>query len=329
MSWLQPNSSATPLAIEPIERATSIVLVSHVQPDGDALGSLFGMYHALHGLGKKVRIIMPAPIPPVFTFLSPDTVATTDQFPSDDSIDLCVVLDVGDSSRTGYPTEIKRLGKARKLMLVDHHPKGDLCKLEPYMLHRTTASSTAELCYELINRLGIKITPSVATPLLLGLYTDTGAFQYTNTTTDVLGIASELMKRGARLRSIVDNLNLNKSLASLRLLGLALTRLTIHNAPVPFAVSTLTHDDLLKEQATLEETHGIIGELNTLPTAEFTLFLRETDKGLIQGSLRSEPGSRLEIGSLAKILGGGGHARAAGFQVTGTLIEIDGHWQIV
>lgn len=304
-----------------------ITVISHVHPDGDAVGSLLGLQLGLEQLGKNVHPVLHDPVPQVFSFLPKALQPITGTFPNDPG--LVIVVDLNDVVRTGFLPEVQRLAKEQKVITIDHHPKGDLSRLSVASIHNEHASSTAEIVYALLVELEVKITSPIATALLTGIYTDTGGFQYPNTTTRTLEIAAELMRRGARLGSIARNISHTKSVAGLKLLGLALERLRLtHDGTC--AVSVLTYEDITSCNALPEDVSGIIGEINVLPTVRCSMLLTEIEPGAIRGTLRTGEGYKIKVNHLAKLLGGGGHPRAAGFLLPGKIVIDEAHhtWTI-
>jgi phosphoesterase RecJ-like protein len=310
-----------------IEAAERIALVSHVRPDGDAAGSLYGLHHALKSLNKRVISVLQDGVPVAFQFLKGLNPPVQNTLPED--CDLCIVLDCSDSGRTGFPSSIDAYAKRGQLAVIDHHPAGNLLKLTDFSLYDQTASSASELVYRLIMQLGVKLDSSIATPLLTGIYTDTGGFQYSNTVPRTLEVAGELMKRGARLQHIIRNLTRNRSLPSLRLLGIALERLSLVQGTRPYAMSVLTLDDFVTEQASTEDIQGIANNLNSLSDTDFVFLVYESEPGIVRGTMRTAEGCRYDVRPLAQLLGGGGHPKASGFQMPGQIVSTSGGWQIV
>lgn len=310
-----------------IKQHQRFCLVSHVFPDGDAVGSLVALQLGLLQLSPEVTAVLSHPVPQVFEFLVSKEHPVVTRLPSPDDQALCIALDLNESLRTGQPETIKAYAKEARLGLIDHHLRGEMLKLATASLHRTTASSTAELVYELLIALDLKITPAIATALLTGIYTDTGAFRYSNTGEKSLEISAELMKRGANLQNIVQHLTQDKSVAALKLLGLALKRSTLTENGLG-AVAVLSQEDLLECQAKPEDISGIVGELKELPGISYTLLLSEIEPGILRGSLRSSESRNVLVSRLAKLLGGGGHPRAAGFTFPGKLVRTGTGWQV-
>lgn len=307
-----------------LRKAESIFLVSHLNPDGDAAASVLALKAGLEQLGKRAEGCLKDGMPSAFAFLleKGEGLATE---PPETPPDLCVILDASDSQRTGYPDWIRQMAKEGRLAYVDHHTQGDLAALAQAELRDPKASSTAELVFHLLLELGVRLTPGIATRLLTGIYTDTGGFMFPNTTPACMDAAAELLRRGGKLQLIVQKLELSKSLAELRLLGLALERAgkRRHSA---FLVSLLTAEDFAHGTA---DNQGIVGQLNSMDETRATLLLSEEEEGQVRGSLRVPASSKLQVHRLARILGGGGHARAAGFTVPGHIRKEGERWRIV
>lgn len=311
-----------------IRQAERIVLISHIRPDGDAMGSLVGLGLGLEQMGKEVTLVLTDGVPPTFRFLKGASTVQSN-FPDPTQVDLVIFLDANEVSRSGAEKELKLLAAQKKMACIDHHPKGDADRLSQSILHDETVSSTSELLYSLMIELGIRITPEIATALLTGIFTDTGGFQHPNSSSQTLDLAADLMRRGGRLHRIAQHISQSKSLANLRLLGIALKRLRLtHNNQVAYSV--ITHQDLKMVGASPEDLNGFISRLNVLPEIRICLLLLEIQPGIITGELRTGNSFSTNVRSLARILGGGGHPRAAGFSIPGKpRVDQAGNWQIL
>lgn len=307
-----------------LKQSQQIGLVSHILPDGDAIGSLCALKDALQSMGKEVYIFQKEQPAEIFNFLKPSA-ETSEDIPK--NLDLIIALDIGDTIRTGFANTIKWYAENNRLALIDHHPKAELYRLAYAKLHDNQASSCTELIFQVITQLGVKITPNIATAILTGLYTDTGGFQHTNTSANAFELASKLLSLGAKLQIISETFTHNKSVSSLKILGLALERLhLVQNKQI--AVSVITNQDLIDLNASEEDRYGIINQLTSLNGIRASLLLLEHEKGMIRGSLRGEISNSLKVSLLAKLLGGGGHDKAAGFSMKGELYHDDKGWQI-
>lgn len=300
--------------------------MGHVEPDGDAVGAMAAFAEYLRSNNKTVRIVCRNNPPVIFDFLG----IGDDLRPSwpEDDFDVIVLLDNGDFRRTGFIDEIKQAQRAKKKVInIDHHPKNDIWKIANVNYADPEASSTCEVIFQILQSLEQDISPTMATSLLTGVYYDTGGFRHQNTSKRVFEISAELMRAGARLKKITDCINNSKSPSVFRIWGIALNRLRI-SKKYGLSISVLTLDDLHKTGATEEDVAGLVNLLNSAPESRATLLLYETKDAKIKGSLRTEYDD-IDLSALARLLGGGGHKKAAGFTIEGK-IEIDGNdWKII
>lgn len=298
--------------IKEITKAKNILLLTHENPDGDALGSSLALQLSLKKINKKIKSCCFSPVPEIFSFL-PESDTFGNNFLLGD-YDLVIILDCGDSRRTGFCDRIKEFAQYKnKIINIDHHPKNDLHKIAAINIVDYSASSTSEIVYDIIKKLNIKIDKDIALCLLCGLYTDTGSFKHSNTTPKTLLIASMLLRYGARLKKITNNIINNHSISSLKLWGIALSRLTI-NKKYKIAASIITQEDIKLCNATQEDVSGIVNMINTVPDAEIALFMYQIDKNTIKASLRTES-KNINLTKIANVFGGGGLKKASGFKI--------------
>ncbi len=300
------------------------VLVCHIDPDGDAIGSMMALAEILESQGKKVTRICKDPVPVFFNFLAgADLIKNV--WKAD--FDAIILLDNGDFRRTGFQSEILAAkNKQIPIINIDHHPKNDLWRIAKINCVDDSASSTCEILAEILTGLGYEINNSIATSLLTGIFYDTGGFQHANTTPKVLEITSELLKKGAKLKIISQKLVSARSMALFKLWGIALSRLTV-SQKYGISYSILTQKDLEKTNATEEEIFGLVNLLNTNADSKAALLLYEAENGKIKGSLRTE-NDAINLTRLAEFLGGGGHKKAAGFTVGGRIKISGDKWTI-
>lgn len=304
--------------IKEINYSSNILLLTHENPDGDALGSSLAMQLALKKIGKKVNSYCTSNIPSIFTFL-PEINSFGKKFLLGD-YDLIVILDCGDSKRTGFCDRLKEFSQYKKKIInIDHHPKNDLHRIAKINIVDYNASSASEIVYDIIKKLKIKIDKDIALCLLCGLYTDTGSFKHSNTTPKTFQIASELLRCGARFKKITKNIINNHSLSSLKLWGIALSRLKI-NQKYKIASSIITKNDIRNCNAKEEDVSGIVNMINTIPDTNIALFIYELDNFTIKASLRTEA-KNINLTKIANIFGGGGLKKASGFKLKGKIIE--------
>jgi phosphoesterase RecJ-like protein len=309
-----------------LEEKESFLLVCHVEPDGDAVGSMLGLAEALKGQEKEVLSVCKDKMPPIFEYLK-GTTDIQDKI-GEKGFQAVILLDNGDFKRTGLVDEIKEAQRnGIPVLNIDHHPKNDLWKYADINYANAESSSTSELVYKILVGLDYDITPMIATCLLTGIFYDTGGFKHPNTSEAVLSIAADLLRRGARLRKISDNIANSKTMPVFKLWGIALSRLKIHPT-LGISVSVLSQKDLIDCSATEDDVSGLVNLLSSAPESKAALLLYETKDAKIKGSLRTER-DNIDLAKLAQLLGGGGHKKASGFTIPGKLKIDDGHWEII
>ena len=302
-----------------------ILLIVHENPDGDTLASASAIYQVLKSLGKDPAIACKDPVPKPFLFLPEMDKIKNDLLFGD--YEVIVVIDCGDLRRTGFDRRLKEFVSNKKILInIDHHPKNDLHKIANLNFVDSGASSTAEIIWNLIEKMGIEVDKNIATALLTGLYTDTGGFKHSNTSPKTLKIAAELMRHGARIKLITENVSLNKTVPTMKLWGVVLNRLTRHQ-DFKIVSSVLTRKDLLDCGATDDDIAGAVNLMNTIPDSTAAILFYETGEGSIRASLRTED-DRIDVAHLAAVFGGGGHKKASGFTVEGKIYISDHHWKI-
>jgi phosphoesterase RecJ-like protein len=295
-------------AVAAIQSARSVVLACHINPDGDALGSLLGLGLALEALGKDVVMLSADAVPETLVFLpgSEKIVSTTERR----DFDLAIGLDSGDLLRTGASAAV--LESAPVLMDIDHHVTagrfGDIQLLD------STASATAELVFDLVNALGVGITAEIAECLHCGVLTDTGGFRFTNVTPRTMLIGAALVEAGAVPDRIFENVYERRNYSSQKLLGRALENMCrSDDGRVVWTV--VTQADFREFNGQDRDTEGIVGSLRVVDTALVAIVLRERESGKLRVSLRSRAG--VDVSAVAARFGGGGHRLAAGCSLDG------------
>jgi len=281
--------------------SSRVLLTTHVNPDGDAVGSTIALAHALRDRGTTVDVVLADP-PPVYCKFLPGVEWITPCIPSMPP-DLAIVCDAAGIDRIGPVDHAVKV--ARQTIEIDHHgvarPFGDVRVVDD------NCAATAELVYYLLTALKAPITPAIASSLMMGLVTDTGSFRFTNTNTRAFRLAATLMEAGADLSRIMDQVYDQKTVSSLRLLERAISHLRIANS---FASATLSRHDFQQTGATQGEAEGVIGHLRSLKGVQVAAVLRETGPAEARVSLRGRPG--YNVAEIAALMGGGGHAAAAG-----------------
>ena len=296
-------------AIEMIEGASSVGISCHVAPDGDAIGSLLALALALDSKGIRVTPTWdgdPVALPTTYDFL-PGTellVQTNDFRPPD----VAVAVDCATAERLGRLQD--RMKKAKVLINIDHHISNT--KFGAINVIDATASSSAELILQLISKMGAEITPAIATNLYVGLVTDTGSFAYASVTPKTHAAAGFLIQRGVDVADVSQRLFESYRFTYLKLLGRVLDRATLEKDPT-FVLSYLNKADRAEIGVSMDDTDDVIDTLRAVRDVDVTVLMKERDDGKWKGSFRSKGAT--DVGSIAKQLGGGGHALAAGFEL--------------
>jgi phosphoesterase RecJ-like protein len=309
MSKLKTDPQVWSAAEGYLRRAQRILAITHVSPDGDALGGLIGFTHAMRGLGKQVTPACQDSPHPRFSYLS----GVFDmQQAGEGEYDLIVSLDASDLQRLGN-VFVPAVHAHVPMLVFDHHITntyfGVVNVVEPGV------SSTAEVVLMLLKRMDIAITPEIANALLTGIITDTLAFRTSNTTPDTLASAMELMRCGGNLQEVTRQALVLRSFESIRLLGAGISTAKI-DGRIAYAAVTRK----LRKELGVKEDRGDAGLVGTLITAgdvDVAAVFVELISGDIDISFRAQPG--FDVSQVALELGGGGHPAAAGCTLPGPM----------
>jgi phosphoesterase RecJ-like protein len=296
--------------VEALRRHERFLVTTHENPDGDALGSLLAMKLALAQLGKDVVMYLAdgASLPNEYRFMELDELQRL--LPSDAAERVLVAVDCANESRLGPDPEI--LMSAHTVIDVDHHH--DNTRFGDVNLVVADASSTGEVLRDVFADLGVELTPEIAEALYIALVTDTGRFQYANTTPKALRLAAELVEAGADVHRIFQGVYESVQFAKLKLLARALERAKIYEGG-RVVVSFLKRTDFTEVGAAEPYSEGIIDYLRAVEGAEMAVLIREpprVDGPTHRVSLRSSV-DELDVSPIARLFGGGGHRQAAGF----------------
>jgi len=295
------------------------LVVTHENPDGDALGSLVATTVALRQLGKDVEMFLSgsSAIPQEYSFMQLDGVLR--ELPADVAERVLVAVDCAKADRIGPdPAPVEQT----KLVIdIDHHH--DNTRFGAVNLIVSDASSTGEVLRDVFAELGVKITPEIAEPLYIALVTDTGRFQYANTTPKSLRLAAELVEAGADVHAVFQQVYESVEFAKLKLLARALDRARVLEGG-RIVVSHLLRTDFADVGAVEPYSEGIIDYLRAVEGAELAVLIREPprdDGPLRRISLRASV-DELDVSAIARLFGGGGHRQAAGFSSEKSIDEI-------
>jgi phosphoesterase RecJ-like protein len=286
------------------------LVVSHENPDGDSLGSLLATALALRQLGKDAVMYLSGdtPLPREYAFMPLDDV--TRQVPDDVADRVLVAVDCAKADRIGPDPGL--LMDTKLKVDIDHHH--DNSRFGDVNLIVAEASSTGEVLRDVFRELGVEITPEIAEPLYIALVTDTGRFQYTNTTPKALRLAAELVDAGADVHAVFQQVYESVEFAKLKLLARALERAQVLEGG-RIVVSVLLRNDFSEVGAVEAYSEGIIDYLRAVEGSELAVLIREPprqDGPTRRVSLRSSV-DELDVSAIARRFGGGGHRQAAGF----------------
>ena len=317
-------TESTELLTSDIERVADAIracdrflLTTHENPDGDALGSLLATHNILEALGKDSVMFLTAkefPLPVEYRFLPPEEVFH--EPPADIADRVVIFLDCGNIDR--MPVDFLQNGE-NKVINVDHHH--DNTRFGSINLVYVEASCTAEIVYDLAGLLDVRLTPEIANALYVGVVTDTGKFMYENTDARSHRMAAGLIEAGVQVNEVYRRLYEHAPLEKLKLLARALEGITLPDDG-RLAVTYISAEDYAATGASEALTEGIIDHLRTIDGAVVAAVVRdqaESGRAARKVSMRSTDG-RVDVSAIARLHGGGGHRRAAGF---GTDLEYE------
>lgn len=289
-----------------IEESDSVVVLSHQNPDGDAFGSVLGLGLMLRGAGLNVKASWPDPVelPLKYEFLPGKELLVS---PADLRLDdLVIAVDCASAGRLGELEDA--VLEVDHIINIDHHPDNSL--FGAVNLVDATASATTEILYEEAGDLGLEMDRDIAVCLYTGLVTDTGRFQFSNTSAETFRIASELVEMGADPNRLYEEIFQGDTLSYMRLTGEMVSR-AVFEPETGLVHVFMPQEELRRFGVEMNETEDLIDSLRTLRGHRIAALFKEQDDGRIRVSLRSR--SDTDIGTVARSLGGGGHRAAAGY----------------
>ncbi|MBE5819218.1 MAG: bifunctional oligoribonuclease/PAP phosphatase NrnA [Clostridiales bacterium] len=287
--------------VEEIYSAKNIVILTHDQPDGDAIGSSLALYNGLKQKNKQVDLVIPE-YPKVFSFLpNADEIKTEGK---NETYDLAIALDCGDKSRlNGF---VKYFEDANCRISIDHH--GVNTMFADYNFVNPMAPACCQILIIVLEALGIEITKEIGTCLLTGIITDTGGFKYSGVTAETFEFAAGLMDKGVNVSSIYKKVLQTVSKPKFELMKLAMNRIEFfEDGKISFTY--ITKEDEEKANASTGDHDGIVEMGRDIEDVEVSIFLRETNEGY-KISLRSN--EYMNVADICVLFNGGGHIRAAG-----------------
>jgi phosphoesterase RecJ-like protein len=319
MSSPQTTTSDLGAVAAALREHDRFLVTTHENPDGDALGSLLATTLMLEELDKDAVMYLygDAPIPAEYEFMELERL--TRALPEDAAERVLVAVDCANEDRIGHDLDL--VGRAPLTIDIDHHH--DNTRFGNLNLIVSGASSTGEVLRDLLQQLGLELTPEIAEALYIALVTDTGRFQYANTTPKALRLAAELVDAGADVHSIFQQVYESVQFQKLKLLARALERAQVYEGG-RIVVSYLLRTDFSELGAPDPYSEGIIDYLRAVEGADMAVLIREPPR--LSGperriSLRAST-DELDVSAIARKSGGGGHRQAAGFSSEASVEEI-------
>ena len=295
--------------IEVLRQHDSFVIAGHSDPDGDSLGSSVALGLALEQLGKRVQILSADPLFAAYLRLpQSERVTVSDQAP--DGYPVAVLMECNEVGRSG----IEGL-EGRLIVNIDHHANnpgfGDVNWVDP------AAAAVGVMVYRLLRALGCELTPAIATQLYVAILTDTGSFRYSNTDADAFRVCAELVDSGVSPSAVAEAMYENVPRDKVRLMSAGLASLSVD--PDGRVASMALHHETLALSPGKPDTEGIVNQAKAIDGVSVAALFKEVEPGRFRVSLRSDGSA--DVAAIAAGFGGGGHPRAAGCLVEGSLGE--------
>ncbi|MDD3538563.1 MAG: bifunctional oligoribonuclease/PAP phosphatase NrnA [Atribacterota bacterium] len=296
----------------------NFIISSHLNLDGDALGSELALYFMLKQLKKEVRVVNRDKTPYIYEFLPGiDAIVCLDE-QQDKNFTLKIspetILVVLDSSNLERIGDISININQLDIINIDHHPSNT--NFGHYNYIDTKSSSVGEILFQLGKEMNCPITKQIAIPLYTAIVTDTGSFHYANTRAETFQVAFHLVESGANSHLITNYIYHNNDISGLKLLGKALLKMKVDKES-KISWTVVTRDMIEETFAKEEETEGIVDKILSIKEAQVSVLFREIKNGNIKVSLRSK--GEFNVDHFSRIFGGGGHPNAAGCQIEGNI----------
>jgi len=303
---------------EQIRKSKKPLLLTHVDPDGDALGSVMAMKNIIKDLGVVPGISLAGKIAAGLklfdrTYFVPKANAL--------EYDLIIILDTSNLNRTGL-RDVDKPPLNTPVFIIDHHLKKEdhVFPANFHVLIKPDATATCEIIFDLLKQENRYISNIVASCLLLGIYTDSGGFFHSNTTPDLLRKVKELLKKGVLFKNITQVAFKGKSIGVLNFWGEKISQAVFY-PKLKYIFAWLKQAELTNKGITGEEIGGLVNLLNMCDEADFSLLLTDTGDNKIKGSLRSSERKNVNVNIISRFMGGGGHKFAAGFELAGKIVD--------
>ena len=308
--------------IRQLKASSNVLLASHANPDGDAIGSLLAMGMVLQRMGIASVCYNESAIPAVYRFL-PAVDSIHRQLDPVEGFDAAVVLDCGALSRVG--AAVDRFAQIPVLINIDHHSTNT--RFGTHQLVDIDACATCEIVYRLIGELGLEVDTAMATAIYTGILTDTGSFRFSNTNRTAFAIGEAMVAKGVNPSIVAQHVYGTYSLGRIKLLNLALDSIEISNNG-QLSIMTVTREMFADTGTQAEDADGLINYARRIQDVKVAALIREMENGdhavgrrqRFHVSLRSD--GSVDVARIAAGFGGGGHAGAAGFSVESSLTEL-------
>ncbi|OGL46640.1 MAG: hypothetical protein A2149_05660 [Candidatus Schekmanbacteria bacterium RBG_16_38_11] len=299
-----------------IRRYSKFLITTHINSDGDGVGSEVALSNMLRVLGKEVIIINPTPLPENYRFLDKEgsiKIFSKEHINLINETEVVFVLDISNWERIGVLGTFIKESKAIKIC-IDHHISNtgfaDLNIIDE------RASSTGEIIYDLVQSMGVTLDKRATEGLYAAILTDTGSFRFSNTTPKVHMIVSRLIEKGVNPYQIYEEVYEKRSPSRMKVLGLALTNLNLECSG-KIAWFCVTQEMMGKFNLRADETESFVNQLNYINGVEVAIFFLEAEDNEVKVSLRSK--GNVDVNVIANRLKGGGHSHAAGIRMNDSL----------
>jgi len=309
--------------VDHLKTSNNILLLTHVRPDGDAVGSIVSMGQALLSFGKQVSLYNEDEVPKSFQFL-PFSENIVQQIDDITVYDTALVLDCGDLARIG--DKASEVEKIPVIINLDHHITNT--GFGTYKIVDPSACATAEIVYRLIKQLNVDITRSMAFSIYTGIMTDTGSFRFSNTNQEAFAICEEMVSLGVDPNYVASHVSVAYSLSRIKLLNMVLESIEVSRNG-KLSIMALTQEMLNKTGSKPEDLGRLINYARHIEDVKVAALIFESSNGCTDMSdcknqfhisLRSD--GSVDVAGIAATYGGGGHKSAAGFNVVSSLSDI-------
>ena len=308
--------------IRHLKNSNHLLLATHTNPDGDAIGSLIAMGLSLEVLNKRITLYNESPLPAVYRFL-PSVDRVVGRLKTANRYDTAIILDCGELERIGQA--VSRVRQIPTIINIDHHITNT--SFGDYQLIETTASSTAEILYRLIKKMAIPLNRDIATLIYTGILTDTGSFRFSNTNQAAFTICEEMIRLGVNPYDIAKHVYGTYSLGRIKLLNLALDSIEISKNG-KLSMMMLTQKMFAETGTQAEDVDGMINYARRIEDVKVAVLIQQdpngteksTNPNLFHVSLRSD--GTIDVAEIASAFGGGGHPSAAGFSIESALSDL-------